>query len=757
VEDECDAVLDVSYTDMVTAGDCDGSYTIVRTWTFVDNGMNSLFVDQTISVVDTTAPTFNAPSDMSVACSDDTSDLSVTGDVMDASDACSASVTVTYNDNAGDSNCFGGDVIVRTWTATDACGNASSADQIISLVDDVAPYFTSVPADTNLECGDVLPMDMAAAEDVCSGVTVTVADSEDNANCTGMAVIIRTFTATDGCGNSATAVQTITRVDTEAPSGSITDETLTCDSYDASAEYGTAEATDNCMSAIVFAWSEVSSTQEGSNGCFVVEREYTFTDGCGNSSSAIQTITVTDDVAPVMDEVAAAVELQCGDAMPASPGATDNCSAVEVTFEDVETTIGCSGEMNFIRTYTATDACGNSVSATQEVTFNDIIAPTFTAPSDVTVECDTDLSDLDVTGDVMDAADVCSSDIIISYDDSYGEASSSNSIASCDLFADGPNATWQYVLTSTTADDENSNQAQTLEISMVSVPEGGMNYRVAKTTANGNWFFGPSQPLEVGMNSVTVAGVAFNRSVKFQFSSGDGEFDSLAINGEMMNDCLASDSCLADNIVTRTWTVTDGCGNAASAAQVITLEDTTAPVVIYEANITLYDSASENIDDFEGISEVYDACSDYTYTTTDIYSGSGIYSYQLNRTMVFTDACGNSTTIEQLVTAIYSTGCTYADALNYDEAAIIDDGSCVYEGCTDMASANYNPIASVDDGSCVTVGCMDPAGYDFDPNANFPGGCDYPDPCPGDINDDGTVNVSDLLEFFQLYGVDCPE
>ena len=30
-------------------------------------------------------------------------------------------------------------------------------------------------------------------------------------------------------------------------------------------------------------------------------------------------------------------------------------------------------------------------------------------------------------------------------------------------------------------------------------------------------------------------------------------------------------------------------------------------------------------------------------------------------------------------------------------------------------------------------------------------------PCPGDINDDGTVNVSDLLEFFQLYGVDCPE
>ena len=95
--------------------------------------------------------------------------------------------------------------------------------------------------------------------------------------------------------------------------------------------------------------------------------------------------------------------------------------------------------------------------------------------------------------------------------------------------------------------------------------------------------------------------------------------------------------------------------------------------------------------------------------------------------------------------------------MNFDSAAIIDYGSCVYEGCTDDAAANYNPVASVADGTCVTVGCMDPAGYDYDPSANFPGGCDYPDPCPGYINDDGMVNVSDLLEFFQLYGVDCPE
>jgi hypothetical protein len=639
-EDNCDTILDASYSDVITAGACEGSYSIVRTWTFADNMMNSVSVDQNIMVFDTSAPEFSAPADLAVACTDNTSDLNVTGDVTDAFDACSASVTVSHADSAGDSNCFDGDVIIRTWTVTDDCGNSASADQVITLVDDVAPIFTSVPADVDLACSAAMPMDMATAEDVCSGSTVTFIDSEGDANCTGMAVITRTFTATDGCGNTSDAVQMITRVDTEAPSGSISNETISCEAYDATTEFGSLESSDNCMSVVNIGWTEVSSTQEGTNGCFEVQREYTFTDGCGNSSSAIQTIMVTDDVAPVMDEVAATFELQCGDVMPAAPAATDNCSAVSVTFIDVETLISCSGEMNFIRTYTATDACGNSVSASQEVSYNDLIAPTFTAPSDVTLECGTDMSDLSATGDVEDAADVCSSDISISYEDSYGEA--------------------------------------------------------------------------VG-------------------------------------------SCLADNIVTRTWTVVDGCGNAATGVQIITLEDNTAPVVTYEANITLYDSASESIDDFEGITEVFDACSDYTYTTTDVFSGSSIYSYQLNRTMVFTDACGNSTTIEQIVIAIYSTGCTYVDAINFDEAAIIDDGSCLYEGCTDMASANYNPIASVDDGSCVTVGCMDPAGYDFDPNANYPGGCDYPDSCPGDINDDGMVNVSDLLEFFQLYGVDCPE
>ena len=47
-------------------------------------------------------------------------------------------------------------------------------------------------------------------------------------------------------------------------------------------------------------------------------------------------------------------------------------------------------------------------------------------------------------------------------------------------------------------------------------------------------------------------------------------------------------------------------------------------------------------------------------------------------------------------------GCTDVNALNYNEEATSDDGSCQYPltGCTDETATNYNPDATEDDGSC---------------------------------------------------------
>ena len=48
-------------------------------------------------------------------------------------------------------------------------------------------------------------------------------------------------------------------------------------------------------------------------------------------------------------------------------------------------------------------------------------------------------------------------------------------------------------------------------------------------------------------------------------------------------------------------------------------------------------------------------------------------------------------------------GCTDPNAMNYDEAATSDNGSCTYPsfGCTDSVAINYSPSATEDDGSCV--------------------------------------------------------
>ena len=110
-------------------------------------------------------------------------------------------------------------------------------------------------------------------------------------------------------------------------------------------------------------------------------------------------------------------------------------------------------------------------------------------------------------------------------------APSTSFINACADFTSGP-AAWPYVLTATTiADGAASQAAQTFTMNIVSLPAGGANFRVFKTTANGNSWFGNPVALTLGSNSITVAAVSFDRAVKFQFSSGDVEFDALSVNG----------------------------------------------------------------------------------------------------------------------------------------------------------------------------------------------------------------------------------
>ena len=118
-------------------------------------------------------------------------------------------------------------------------------------------------------------------------------------------------------------------------------------------------------------------------------------------------------------------------------------------------------------------------------------------------------------------------------------------VAASSSFATTANATYPHVVTGCLANDGNNGEAQTFEINVRSLPAGGANYRVYKTTSNGNDFFENGQPLSLGVNTITVTAVSFARSVKLQVSSGDIGFNSLIVNSQTLYGGTFSGSTLS--------------------------------------------------------------------------------------------------------------------------------------------------------------------------------------------------------------------
>ena len=109
------------------------------------------------------------------------------------------------------------------------------------------------------------------------------------------------------------------------------------------------------------------------------------------------------------------------------------------------------------------------------------------------------------------------------------------SVGESAAFSSTNNETWIKVITLALASDGASSQAsQTLSINITELPDAGASYRVYKTTANGNQYFGNAQALVLGDNSITVTSVTFDRTVKIQVSSADVKFDSLSVNGNQL-------------------------------------------------------------------------------------------------------------------------------------------------------------------------------------------------------------------------------
>lgn len=106
-------------------------------------------------------------------------------------------------------------------------------------------------------------------------------------------------------------------------------------------------------------------------------------------------------------------------------------------------------------------------------------------------------------------------------------------------------------------------------------------------------------------------------------------------------------------------------------------------------------------------------------------------------------------------------GCTDPNACNFNPIASCEDESCVYPGCTDPGACNYDPFAACDAGNCqfACYGCTYSDATNYNPAATSDNGscvfeCD-PNTCPADLDNNGVVNTSDLLNFLASFGSIC--
>jgi hypothetical protein len=99
--------------------------------------------------------------------------------------------------------------IVRTWTATDGCGNTAFAQQLIEVEDTEAPDFDCKPFTIKVACGDVPALDECAASDNCDDDLDITFNETSTVNVNGSVLHVRTWTATDDCGNTTVLEQSI--------------------------------------------------------------------------------------------------------------------------------------------------------------------------------------------------------------------------------------------------------------------------------------------------------------------------------------------------------------------------------------------------------------------------------------------------------------------------------------------------------------------------------------------------------------------
>jgi hypothetical protein len=602
--------------------------------------------------------------------------------IVDEADNCGV-VTMEQNPVPGSAfgNINGGQTTI-TVTATDASGNTTTCNVVVTITDDTNPVIScpsSIVTGTDVDkCDAVVTYSIPTATDDCPGVVVTLTAGLASGSVFPLGVTNVQYTAVDAGGNIAVCDFTVTVEDDQTPTAVCKDITINLDASGnaiivaADVDGG---SSDNC----------VGFTLAINNGSFTCANvgdnnvTLTITDVAGNVSTCVATVTVVDNIAPTFTCPAPVTVPSCTSTVPnviSGLTATDNCGVASITQNPVAgTDFGQLSGNSVDVTVTVVDVNGNVSSCVVVVTILDQGPPVFVncPTSMIMIGNDPDQCNGKVNWPIPVALDEClplanvvqtagpvpgsvvqitcpATPITISYKATDGVGNMST-------------CTFQVMVVDTEKPEFDADIVMpgNITVSCESVPTNCIQRPGGLCTPLNNG--------DVNDNCTASANLVLN------FNQISTQNPNPAVCGHY------------NYVITRTWTVTDCAGNALVHTQVITVQDVTKPTAVCKnITVTLNDFGTFTINprDLDGGST--DNCAtnaNLTFTASQTtFTCADLVNSPIAVTLTVTDPCGNFSTCTAFVTVLEGNGdCTpQYDIDGSDPCVCLDNATTLDNG-----------------------------------------------------------------------------
>ncbi|PEC46381.1 immunoglobulin-like domain-containing protein [Bacillus sp. AFS096315] len=342
------------------------NYTVTYSVTDLDGNVTT--INRKITVIDAIKPIISGVEDTSIGINQPFNSLEgiTARDNVDGDITKSIQVTGILDLNKKG-------VYKLTYTVIDSSGNTASILRTITVIDNVKPTITGIN-DTTLymRFGDNFnPLEGVQAVDNVDGEITNAIKVTGVVNFKKKGVYTLNYSVSDSSGNSTVLSRTITLVDDVAPEMFWSGSTRLYLNEPFGAVYGAKDNNDGDLTKAIIVTGAVDTKKKG-----VYTLIYTVSDSSGNTASMPITITVIDNVKPVLIG-ASNKTISINSVFNPLTGVTakDNSDGDLTKSIKVTGTVNTKKKGVYTLTYTISDLSGNTTTVNRTITVVDNIKP----------------------------------------------------------------------------------------------------------------------------------------------------------------------------------------------------------------------------------------------------------------------------------------------------------------------------------------------------------------------------------------------